>query len=68
MLICIVTVSVHVSKLSYLINNLKTLVNGNAISAISHAIFCAHLLNSGPNSPLAACRVLSSLLEATNFT
>ena len=67
MIICIVIVSVHVSKLSHLLNNLKIMVNEGAISAITHVIFVHRILKSGPNSASAACLMLPSLLKATNF-
>lgn len=65
MITCIVIVSV--SKLSHLINNLKTMVNEGTISAIARANFVHKILKSGPNSPLAACLLLPSLLKATDF-
>lgn len=67
MRVCIVIASVHVSKLSHLINNLKTMVNEGAISVIAHEIFVHRILKPGANSPLAACLMLPSLLKATNF-
>lgn len=59
------TVIVFVSKLSHLVNNPKNMVNEGAISLTAHAIFVHRILKSGPNSPLAACLMLRSLLKAT---